>query len=87
MFFDDLSQIEPTSKVLNLKYFLNKCIYPILIFVMNEDLIHHRLRESHQSQTSMMNFIRKVVEIDETFSWSWQKVLDHITRDSGNHEW
>ena len=31
---------------------------------MNEDLIHHRLRDSHQSQTSIMNFIRKVVEID-----------------------
>ena len=52
---------------------------------MNEDLIHHRLRESHQSKASMMNFIRKVVEINGTFSCSWQKVLDHITRGCGNH--
>ena len=28
------------------------------------DLVHHRLRHSHHNQARMMNFIRKVVEIN-----------------------
>ena len=39
----------------------------MLIFVMIEDLVHHRLRESHHAKTRMMNLIRlanrKIVEL------------------------
>ena len=50
---------------------------------MNEDLIHHRLRESHQShQASMINYIRKVVEITHVAGkkyWIISQGLEVIT--------
>ena len=64
MSIHDLSQIEQIGEIQNLKYFFYYHFQPILILVMIEDLIHHRLRESHQKKAIIMNFIKKFVEIN-----------------------
>ena len=63
MMLHDLSQIVPTCEILNLKNFSYFDTDIDLLLVLIGDLIHHRLRDSHQIQPSMMNFNRKVVGI------------------------